>query len=322
VKFSVVIPLYNKAPHIESAVQSVLDQTFADFEVIVIDDGSTDGGGELVKAMRDARVRVVAQPNAGVSMARNLGISIAAGEWVAFLDADDWHHPRHLESLVQAQELYPSAEMVSTTYHNVPHCDGAWPPMWKVPDVPGEIELILDFPSRWTEAQTINSSTVAVRTSRLLEMQPCFAPGESHGEDIDLWFRIGERWPVALVHSPLVAYRISLDDSLSTKNSALNVPPFLQRMRDRSTSKTLTTQQRRSLLRLIGHIEVTLARDALALGRRYTAAKLLLCGSHTAQTRRWWLTAAMVFLFPGELVRKWQSWRVQRTTPPLMWDKR
>ncbi|MFO1418578.1 MAG: glycosyltransferase family A protein [Methylotetracoccus sp.] len=107
---SVVIPSYNRAALLREAIASVLAQTFADIEIIVVDDGSTDGTGDVVAEFsRDSRIRYIAQMNAGVSAARNTGIDAATGALVAFLDSDDLWVPDHLARLVAALEQTPDA---------------------------------------------------------------------------------------------------------------------------------------------------------------------------------------------------------------------
>jgi glycosyltransferase involved in cell wall biosynthesis len=93
----VVIPLYNGAKYIDRAVASVLRQTHSKFELIVVDDGSTDGGGDRVAAIDDPRVRLIRQPNQGVSVARNNGVTLSTSDWVAFLDCDDEFLPTFLD---------------------------------------------------------------------------------------------------------------------------------------------------------------------------------------------------------------------------------
>lgn len=310
-KFSIVIPLYNKAPYISATIASALAQTFTDFEVIVIDDGSSDGSADLVAAIHDSRVCLVRQANAGVSAARNHGIALARGEWVAFLDADDCHHPRYLAGLLLAQQAWPEADIVATDFMSVPDLAGAWPPRWPVPVQHPEVELITDLPLRWMSASSLCTSSVAVRTARLRQMQPCFAPGESHGEDLDLWFRLAERSPIALLHAPLMAYRIAVAGSLSTQHPELVMPPFLERMRIRALAGDMSTTQRRSALWLAAQHEVTLARLALASGQRLEGLRWLARGRHAAASKRWWVTAAMACLLPGRMVGNWQSWRTR-----------
>jgi glycosyltransferase involved in cell wall biosynthesis len=106
-RVSVVIPLYNKASSIAAATTSVRRQTFADLELIVVDDGSTDGSASVVRGLGDTRMRLLAQPNAGPGAARNRGLADAAGEYVAFLDADDEWEPEFLQLAVTALDAHP-----------------------------------------------------------------------------------------------------------------------------------------------------------------------------------------------------------------------
>lgn len=319
-KFSVVVPLYNKAPYIQSAIASVLAQTVQDFEIIVVDDGSTDGGAELVAAIGDPRIRLFQQANSGVSFTRNRAISMACGQWVAFLDADDWLHPHYLQSLVVAQNLHPVADVAATQY--IPLCDstGVWPPAWHVNDVPAaseSIELIEDLPTKWMKGPTFNSSSVCIRTTRLMDMQPCFAVGESHAEDLDLWFRVAEKSAIALVRRPLVAYRVSVEGSLSLKNTKLRLPPFFDRIRTRALSGEMSEVQAKSALKMVANQEISMARDALASGQRKEAVRLLWSARSWASKRRWWFTVVMAAFVTGDLVKRWEHWRIRRTIPNI-----
>jgi hypothetical protein len=115
-KFSVVIPLYNKEHYIEKTIQSVLDQTCTDYEVIVVDDGSKDNSLALARKFESDRVRVIPQENQGVSVARNTGILNANGEFICFLDADDEWRPDYLATVEQLTERYPESAIFVTAY--------------------------------------------------------------------------------------------------------------------------------------------------------------------------------------------------------------
>ena len=101
--FSVIIPVYNRCDFIEEAIQSVLNQSYTDFEIICVDDGSTDGSGKIIERMAavDSRITVFTQPNRGRCRARNRGIDAAKGSWIAFLDSDDGYFQNHLEVMFE-----------------------------------------------------------------------------------------------------------------------------------------------------------------------------------------------------------------------------
>jgi glycosyltransferase involved in cell wall biosynthesis len=317
VRFSVIIPLHNKARYVRSTLDSVLAQTAVDFEVIVVDDGSTDEGPDIVAAIADPRLRLVRQANAGVSVARNLGIALARGDWVAFLDADDWHHPRYLEHLQQAHERHPEADAVACRFVTFTDGEAVSPMAWQVPAGPAPVELITDLPTRWMRGPTLFTGSVAVRRSLLQRMQPCFPPGESFGEDLDLWFRVAERTPIALVHAPLAAYRTDVGGSLSARHDVSQLPPWVERMLDRVRSGSLPDHRSRSALDYIAQLKIDMARHAVCEGRRADALRWLWSARRIMLSKRWWFTASMIVCWPGHMVR---SYMMRTRRNPLQAD--
>ena len=111
---SVVIPLYNKEAFIAETLESVLSQTYSNFEVIVVDDGSTDSSVAAVQSFTDNRISLFEKRNEGVSVARNYGVDQAQYSWIAFLDADDWWAPTFLEEVVKGIEQFPKEQIFAT----------------------------------------------------------------------------------------------------------------------------------------------------------------------------------------------------------------
>lgn len=117
---TVIVPIYNVAPYLEQCIRSVLEQTYPDFELILVDDGSTDHSGQIVDRMakQDSRIRPVHQKNQGVAAARNTGLELARGVYTAFLDGDDWYHRDHLLHMVAAMQN-TSCQLVSCCFEPV-----------------------------------------------------------------------------------------------------------------------------------------------------------------------------------------------------------
>jgi len=308
--FSVVIPLYNKARFVEGAVRSVLAQTLPALEIIVVDDGSTDGGADRLEQLAPDRVRIIRQANAGVSAARNLGISQARGDWIALLDADDLYHPEMLANIARAAGIYPAADMVATKFLEV-EASGSAPEAWPVPPR-CPVELIDDLHRRWMKTVLFCTSSIAVRAECLRELQPCFVPGESLGEDTDLFFRLAYQTPTALVHAPLTTHRVEVPDSLSAQMADLlyELPPYVKRMRTDALAGQIPEQHRASALWYVAQQEVTIARDLIAAGRRSESFPWLARSWRAGFGRRWLITGLMALLAPTWLMVRWQRWRL------------
>lgn len=313
--FTVVIPLYNKAPYIELTLDSLFNQSLTDFEVIVVDDGSKDGGAELIEARyTDPRLRVIRQANAGVSAARNRGIAEAAGQWVAFLDADDCWHPQYLACMKRLIDKHPQVDMVAAKLRFIPD-SSTWSPLpWATYDPDQGAELITDLPGRWMQGIPFSTSAVCVRLARLRQMHPCFAHGESNGEDLDLWFRLGELTPIAWMPQELMAYRATAAGSLTSQHKALTEPPYLARMETRARQGQLSPTASLAALKFVADQRVTLARTAHIRGEQKVAWQWLLRSGGYRYTRRWYVSLIMMALLPSSAMRRWESWRIARAT--------
>lgn len=309
-KFSVVIPLYNKGRFIGEAVASALAQTLEPLEVIIVDDGSTDGGAMTLTCLRDPRVRLVRQANAGVSAARNRGIAMARGDWIAFLDADDAYHPEFLAGLAKAHATCPQADLIGTCFRTVDDACGQPLPPLPAPEGFCEVEVVDDLRRRWMRGAALCASSAAARTARLRSMKACFMEGENHGEDLDLWFRLADQSPVAILNQNLATVRADVPGSLTTY-AQRTLPPFLARMRAQALTGEIPGRHRRSALWFVSQQQVTLARLALAAGKRAEALAWLIRAQHSGISKRWLVTLAMVLFLPCGIAGRWQRWRLR-----------
>lgn len=194
--FSVIIPLFNKAHTITRTLNSVLRQSFHQFEVIVVNDGSTDNSVALVKEFVDHRIRIIEQVNQGVSVARNTGVSEAKFAYVAFLDGDDEWLPKYLEEIAFLITKFPCAGIYATKVGEVYGGKVRFPNIFTVKA--GMCNLFKNF-------SCVNSSN-AVIPRAVYEQAGGFAPGVKHTEDWELWIKIALKHEVCLSAKLLSLY--------------------------------------------------------------------------------------------------------------------
>jgi len=214
--FSVVIPLYNKRDQIFRAVNSVLIQTYQNFELIVVDDGSKDHSSEIVAGLKDLRLKLIRQENKGEGAARNRGIREADHEFIAFLDADDEWKPNFLESVLSLIREYPEAVLYGTgceRYINESHT--TWPTEDCFPRgwsgiIDDYIKIIAHRPSPFNSSSTITTKTV-------LQEIGGFPEGVSNGPDMAAWIRCSLLGDIAYLHLPLSIYYTGIPGSASSE---------------------------------------------------------------------------------------------------------
>lgn len=200
--FSIVTPLYNKKDCIARTLACVLAQSFTDFEMIVVDDGSTDGGDAVAAACTDPRVWLLRQPNGGAAAARNTGIKAASRPYIAFLDADDLWEPEYLAAQAALIRDFPEADVWGFAYRRITKNIHVPQPRFGVPE---GFRGILEHP--WSDAGCGMLWTSALVTRKsALEKAGGFDTRIAYGEDLDLWFRLLLQGKAAFERRTLAGY--------------------------------------------------------------------------------------------------------------------
>jgi glycosyltransferase involved in cell wall biosynthesis len=211
--FSIIIPLYNKEKYVEKALQSIVNQTFKEFEIIIVDDGSTDSSLEIVKhfQVENCKLQIIEQKNSGVSTARNNAVRASKYDYLAFLDTDDWWASDYLAKMKCLIDDFPEGALFASSYFKVKNGK----------QVPAKIGVNQDFTRGYFDYlqayifspyMPIWTGAAVVKKSVFEEMNG-FKPALKMGEDFDLWVRIALKYKVVLENQPLAFYNQDVEQA-------------------------------------------------------------------------------------------------------------
>lgn len=212
--FSVVVPLYNKESKVHDTISTVLRQKFESFEIVIVNDGSTDRSAEVVEKIKDPRVRVISTINGGVSSARNKGIVESKGEYIAFLDADDLWLENHLSNIYQLIKKFPSVGLYASSYSirkagkkDVKISSYGLPAGSNFVVIPSYIKSVAygDY--------LVCSSAVCIPKKIFVDNEIWFPAGEKYGEDKYVWARVAIEFCAAYCKLEGAIYDQSEDDT-------------------------------------------------------------------------------------------------------------
>lgn len=211
--FSIVIPVYNKEKFVTKTIESVLSQTFIDYEIIIVNDGSTDLSEAKISAFKDNRIKYYSKKNEGVALARNFGIEKATADYICFLDADDYWYPTFLETMhrysseLPEQKVFAAAIEIETKNKTIPAHYSILPT--------SDFQIVNFFDASQKEC-ALWTSSVCIHKS-VFEKVGDFDTKIKHGEDTELWIRIGLQFPIVFIRKILARY--VYDDKSISRNS-------------------------------------------------------------------------------------------------------
>lgn len=271
-KFSIIIPVYNKAQFIVEALDSIRAQIYKDYEIIIIDDGSTDDLDSTLKLYPETIV--LKQKNAGVSVARNNGIKIAKGDFVTFLDADDRWGKNHLQVLSDLIDKYPKEKYFATS-HTVTTVDGKSTISsdtlvgYEKDFVCKNVFKILNDVSD----SVLHTNSMCINRCLLIDNDLFFEPGERIGEDTDLWLRVGLSNSIVISKEPTTFYRREF--STATKVTTNSLTWIFARRVSKLSSHDYEPEVWKECNKLLDRYKMKCSRDYLILKERRKAKEVL-----------------------------------------------
>jgi glycosyltransferase involved in cell wall biosynthesis len=305
---SIIIPLYNKERHIERALESVFAQTYKNYELIVIDDGSTDNSVNIVEEIsRNHDIRIFHEENSGVSTARNKGIAEARYDYIAFLDSDDAWNPMFLEKIVSLINKFPQAGAYVTAYDIIRKEGREYTPRFAyLPKDTEEVLIPNYFISMLYGDPMITSSSVCIK-KETFEKAGYFPVEERLGEDKDMWARIALEYPIAFSWYIGATYFENADNRTCLKYIPNYERYFIKTLQKKLDANEVGDEFKEDVIRYISKNLIQLAAKNVKTGNPKFAREILKderCRLYYKHKIFWFLVSLVPFsvLF---LIMKW-----------------
>ncbi len=302
--FSVIMPAYNSEKFIMKSIKSVLAQTYTDFELIVIDDGSTDGTKAQIEQFDDDRIRYIYQENAGVSAARNKGILESKGQYVCFLDSDDEWKPNHLELLCTLVEKYNHCGLYVTGY-DIRLCNGevihkSQQILHSISEEDFESDNGYDLINRC--GYFLNTNTVCCR-SDVFDKVGLFAVGVKNSEDDDMWYRIFAFFNLAVSKAVTTIYDRANCGATRQRGEVFEAP-FLKRVDGLLSSAEVPKQRKISLTVWRERNKLSTARKYILAGNKREAVRIMKTVDYKKVKKKKLIETLVALILPQSLVRR------------------
>jgi glycosyltransferase involved in cell wall biosynthesis len=300
-RVSVVIPLYNKVKNIGATLSSVFAQTVTDFEVVVVDDGSTDGSGDIVRGFDDARLRLIEQANAGESGARNRGIAEARCDLIALIDADDFWFPHFLKTVLALHDRFPDAGAYATAFIGIQNGTVIRFPYVGVSHL-FEGELINDyFRSCTLGASIVCSSSVMIPKSVFARVGN-FLMGVRNGADLHMWARIALEYPIAWSTVESAMWNLDAENRIAGR-IVMSDAPFAKILEDAVAQGRVANERAKWVTAYLARFRIHYATVSIEHGDRRQARRLLWLGRKAQGRRRDWWISAIRACIPRQLLQ-------------------
>jgi hypothetical protein len=287
-EISAVIPLYNKAPYITRAIKSVLFQYHSPKEILVVDDGSTDGGGEIVRQLENPQIRLIQQENRGECAARNRGIAEAVNPYLAFLDADDEWKPDFLTKIIRLMNNFPDCGAYATSAQIIqPDGSIVYPHLVGLPSEPW-IGIIPNFFELFQVGYAFNASSIVI-PKKILEEVGCFPEGMTISGDVTCWVNIAMRYPIAFGPTHSVVYHQEAQNRVGTRHAPLKEMPYIPVIRNAIEAGTISGELRSAALEFMAQKQIMVAIENIMAGDPAYARQLLATCRQTKKYQRDWL---------------------------------
>lgn len=297
---SAVIPLYNKEKSVERSVNSILAQTYSDFELIIVNDGSTDHSLDVVKRISDSRIRIVTQENQGISAARNRGVTEAHSDWIAFLDADDEWMSDFLANICDLRSSYPTCGLAATGFLRKSATGFDYYQYNKI-KYPNGWKGVINYYTVLRESDPFCASSVAVRKGDLVKAGG-FPVHVTRGQDIDTWLRLYQVTSFAYYKYAGAVYHLDAENRVHkpffkviSTPSDYSIGDLLRKiLKNRINSKEQVLQ----IVELLAMYEIPVVRKLVQNGYRWNALKRLWSLRRTRIYRKRAIKMLLVCILP------------------------